>query len=205
MTPSEVLEQVHVRYESNTDYPTSGEEDFTLRLAFLDDAVSTVERKTKDGIVFDVLVTEDDIVCGGTGTDALPADFLSFVTDVIEAGSLHYTRTTKEDGNKNEQENKAPYVFWEENGNLRSLPALSGTITLPYQRTLNRFPLGSEVTEVDGDAKYYVESILAMLYLSDGDLNLYNVHANIAKDILDTMTFKAITQTPNQSAFGIGM
>lgn len=205
MTPLEVLNQAHVRYEGNTDYPTSGDEDFTLRLALLDDAVSTIERKTTDGVAFDVLVTEDDIVCGGTGTDALPTDFLSFVTDVLTAGSLHYAKATKEDGNKSEQENNAPYIFWEENGNLRSLPALSGTITLPYQRKLNRFPLGSEATDVDGDSKYYVEYILAILYLSDGDLNLYNVHANIAKDILDAMTIKAIVKTPNQSAFGIGM
>jgi len=205
MTPAEVLQQAHVRYEGNTDYPTSGDEDFTTRLAFLDDAVSTIERRTNDGFSFDVLVTESSIVCGGTGTDTLPANFLSFLTDVITAGSLHYTEVTKESGNKSKQEDKAPYVFWEENGNLRSLPALSGTITLPYQRTLNRFPLGSEVTDVDGDTKYYLEYILAMLYLADGDLNLYNVHANIAEDILKTMTVKAIMQTPNQSTFGIGM
>lgn len=205
LTPVEILQQVHVRYEGDTSYPTAGDEDHTVRLAHLDDAVSAIEREAKQGVKFPFLVEEESLAAGGTGTDALPTDFLSFLTDYIKAGNAEYVRVSKEQGNFYEQSGAAPYVFWQEGTNLRSLPALTGTVTYPYQRKLARFPLGTEVTDADGDGKYYVESILAMLYLDDGDLNLYNVHANNAKDILDSMKGEAITDAPNQSQFGFGM
>lgn len=205
LTPTEILQKVHVRYEGNTDYPATGEEDYTIRLAFLDDAISTIEREVMTGVKYDFLRKEESLAAGGTGSDNLPTDFLDFLTDYIKAGSAEYVRTTKTDGNFYEQSGAAPYVFWKEGTVLRSLPALSGTVTYPYQRTFTRFPLGTEVTTADGDGNYYVESILAQLYLSDGDLNQYNVHANNAKDILDGIKGEAITDAPNQSQFGIGM
>lgn len=205
LTPTEILEKVHVRYEGNTDYPASGEEDYTVRLAYLDDSVSALEREAMTGVKFDFLRKEESLAAGGTGSDDLPADFLSFLTDYIKAGNEEYVRVSKEQGNFYEQAESAPYVFWKEGTKLRSLPALSGTVTYPYQRTFTRFPLGTEVTTADGEGSYYVESIIAMLYLSDGDLNQYNVHANNAKDILDGIKGEAITDAPNQSQFGIGM
>lgn len=205
LTPVEILEKVHVRYEGNTDYPAIGEEDHTVRVAYLDDAVSALERETQNGVKFDFLREEESLSATDTGSDDLPTDFLSFLTDYIKVGSTEYVRTDKETGNFYEQAGNAPYVFWKEGTKLRSLPALSGTVTYPYQRKLNRFPDGDEVTTADGEGSYYIESILAMLYLSDGDLNQYNVHANNAKDILDAMKGEAITKAPNQSQFGIGM
>lgn len=44
-----------------------------------------------------------------------------------------------------------------------------------------------------------------MLYLDDGDLNLYNVHANNAKEILDLLKGDSLIDAPNQSPFGFGM
>lgn len=205
LTPVEILEKVHVRYEGDTSYPTVGDEDHTVRLAHLDDAVSTIEREVMQGIKFDFLKEEETLSASGTRTDALPTDFLGFLTDYIKAGNAEYVRTTKERGAFFAQSGSAPYVFWREGSNLRSLPALSGTVTYPYLRTLTRFPVGDEVTTADGDGKYYVEFILAMLYLDDGDLNQYNVHANNAKDILDFLKGEAITDAPNQSQFGFGM
>lgn len=205
LTPVEILQKVHVRYEGNTDYPATGEEDHTVRVAYLDDAVSALEREAMNGVKFDFLREEATLVATGTGSDDLEADFLSFFTDYIKAGSSEYTRVGKEEGNFYEQSGASPYVFWREGTKLRSLPALSGTITYPYQRKFNRFPLGTESTTADGECSYYVESIIAMLYLSDGDLNQYNVHANNAKDILDGTKGEAITSAPNQSQFGIGM
>lgn len=205
LTPEEILKEVHVRYEKNTEYPTTGEEDFTVRLAYLDDSVSALEREAKQGVKFDFLKEEESLSATGTGTDDLPIDFLAFLTDYIKAGNEEYVRCSKEQGNFYEQSGSAPYVFWQEGTKLRSLPALSGTVAYPYLRKLTRFPDGDEVETADGDGKYYVESILAMLYLDDGDLNQYNVHANNAKDILDFLKGEAITDAPNQSQFGFGM
>jgi len=205
LTPTEILQKVHVRYENNIDYPAVGEEDFIVRVAYLDDSISALEREALNGVKFDFLREEETLVAGGTGSDNLPADFLSFLTDYIKAGNSEYVRTTKEQGNYYEQAGSAPYVFWKEGTVLRSLPALSGTVTYPYQRKFTRFPNGDEVTTADGEGSYYIESLLAFLYLSDGDLNQYNVHANNAKDILDALKGEAITNAPNQSQFGIGM
>lgn len=205
LTPVEILEKVHVRYEGNTEYPTVGEEDHTVRVAYLDDSVSALEREAMNGVKFDFLREEETLTATGTGSDDLPTDFLSFLTNYIKVGNEEYFRVTKDQGNFYEQSGNEPYVFWKEGTKLRSLPALSGTVTYPYQRKFNRFPDGDEVTTADGEGSYYVESVIAMLYLSDGDLNQYNVHANNAKDIFDAMKGEAITSAPNQSKFGIGM
>jgi len=205
LTPVEILQKVHIRYEGNTDYPAVGEEDHTLRVAYLDDAVSALEQEAFNGVKFDFLRAEESLAAGGTGSDNLPTDFLSFLTDYIKVGSTEYVRTDKETGNFDDQADYAPYVFWKEGTKLRSLPALSGTVTYPYQKTFTRFPDGDETSTADGEGSYYIEFILAQLYLSDGDLNQYNVHANNAKDILDAMKGEAITTAPNQSQFGIGM
>lgn len=206
LTPTEILQKVHTIYESGSiDYPSTGEEDYNQRLAYLDRAVSTLEREVMTGVMFDFLREEATLSAGGTGSDNLPTDFLSFLTDYLKVGSTEYVRTDKKTGNFDEQSGFAPYVFWKEGTKLRSLPALSGTVVYPYLRKLTRFPLGMESDTADGDGEYYVESILAMLYLDDGELNQYNVHANNAKDILDSMKGEAIISAPNQSQFGIGM
>lgn len=205
LTPTEILQKVHVRYENNIDYPGVGEEDFIVRVAYLDDSVSALEREAMNGVKFDFLRAEESLTAGGTGSDDLPTNFLSFLTDYIKVGSTEYVRTDKTTGNYDEQAGFAPYVFWKEGTKLRSLPALSGAVTYPYQRKFTRFPNGDEITTADGEGSYYIESILATLYLSDGDLNQYNVHANQAKDILESTKGEAITTAPNQSQFGIGM
>lgn len=185
MYASEILEKVHVRYEGDTSYPTSSEEDFIVRLAHLDDAIDVIQLKVKEGVKYSFLAKETTLTTGGTGTDALPADFLAFATDYLKAGSLEYKKVSKEDGIKYEQAGLQPYYFWQEGTNLRSLPAISGDVTLPYQRKCTRFTTGDETEDVDGNPKFYQEYILSKLYLDDGDLNQYNVHANEAKEYLD--------------------
>lgn len=203
MYPSVILQKVHVRYEGDTSYPTSSEEDFIVRLAHLDDATDTIEMKTKEGVKYQFLSKEGTLACGGTGTDALPTDFLAFATDYLKAGSNEYKKVSKEDGIKYGQAGYKPYCFWQEGTNLRSLPELSGSITLPYQRKLTRFTTGDETTDVDGNPKFYQEYILSKLYLDDGDLNQYNVHANEAKEYLDADIVEGITGE-SATPFGFG-
>jgi len=204
-TPTEILQKVHVRYEGNIDYPTSGEEDYILRLAYMDDAINILEQEALENIKFDFLLSEASITATGTGIDDLPTDFLSFLTDYIKVGNQEYTRINKYDGNLKSQSGLAPYVFWKEGTKIKSLPAFSGTVTFPYQRKFTRFPLGTESDTLEGEGSFYVEQILSMLFLLDGDLNQYNIHANNAKEIFDKMKVEAITNEPNQDTFGIGM
>lgn len=204
MTPAEVLQKVHVRYEKNTDYPTAGSEDHTVRLAFLDDSISVWEKEVKEGVVWDSLKASASIV-----TDDLPADFYDFLRAegqpaYIKQGSAEYSEVTLEDGNKFLQAGKTPYVFWAENGKLKSLPTMSGTIEFPYIRKATRFPLGTENTQLDMEnPTFSQEYILAQLYLDDGNINQYNAHVNTAEDILDTMRISAIKKVPTDN-FPIG-
>jgi hypothetical protein len=205
MTVSELLQKVHVRYEKNTDYPQVGSEDHTVRLAYLDDSIDEWEKEAKEGVQWEELISEATIT-----DDNLPTDFLGFLRAgedyaVIKAGSVSWTECSPVDGNRALQENSNNYFFWAENGKLKSVPTISGTLTFPYLRKATRFPLGSEATAIDmKNPKFMQEYILGMLYLDDGNINQYNSHMNVASDILDTARAEGLIKTIKDK-FPIGL
>lgn len=206
-----ILQKVHVRFEKNTDYPDATSEDGVVRVAYADDAISMWEKEAREGKYWQPLIAQASIVSGGLGTDPNEADFLEFMRAedteaIISDGSREWSEVSPEEGNLQAQNGQNNYIFWLESGNIRTLPAISGTITFPYVRKATRYPLGTEVTALEiEDPMFIQEYVLAMLYLDDGNLNQYNTHMNNAVDILDTMEYQTILPKRKQSNWGFGM
>lgn len=211
MTPVELLQGVHVRFEKNTDYPDSTEEDHVVRVAYMNDAIDTLEKEALEGVNWDFLKTSASMTFSGTGTDTLPSDFLTFLrvgnSASLKIGNATYTETSSSEGNMlaNNGE-KGAYVMWIEGTNLRTYPEASGTITVTYIKHATRYPLGTEVTTLEIPRPLFIqEYILANLYLDDGNVNQYNAHMNIAKDQLDTMRLNTLINRNEQNNFAFGL
>ncbi len=220
MKIAELLQRVHVRFEKNVDYPASTEEDFIVRLAYADDSITEYEKKARKGTYFTPLIKQASIAATGTGTDLLPASaglvFLDFIRGkdengtllpaIIKSGEVQWTEVRPEDGNVQVQNNFSNYVFWQEGLYIRTVPAISGTITFPYLKKAARYPIGkeSDALEIE-DETYMQEYILGYLYLDDGNLNQYTAHMNNAEDSLDTMDTQTIIGRRSGSPWGLGM
>lgn len=212
MTITEVLQKIHVRYEKNTDYPSSTSEDFITRLAYVDDALGEVDKLGRKGVFLPKLKKPASIVATGSGADPLPTDFNVFIHPkelpaVINAGTVEYTEISMADGNGMVSDGRTiGNYFWVEGGNIITLPAITGTITFPYIKKITRYVLGTESDPIEfEDEQFFVESALAYLFLDDGDLNKYQAHINIAQEILETLEIKALISPPEASDWGFGM
>jgi hypothetical protein len=212
MTITEILQKIHVRYEHNTDYPSTGSEDFVSRLAYIDDALDEWEQKALSGALFPELKSSASFSATGSGSDPLLSDFLVFIRAkekpaVIKSGTTQYTEVSMSDGNQMVSEGQTTgNYFWVEGGNIRTLPAITGTITFPYIRKATRYPLGTESTPIELKIeKYLMNYALAQLFLDDGDLNKYQAKINMAQEALESMENLALIAPPEDSSWGFGM
>ena len=209
-TIQQLLNKVHLRFEKNTDYPDTSEEDYIVRLGYADDGITMWEKETREGVLWRDLKSVASIPASGTGSNPEPTDFLAFIRQedgpaVISDGTREWTEVSMNKGNRIKQQNASPYVFYREAGNIITLPALSGTMQFPYLRKATRYPLGTETTPIEIDDEMFLqEYVLAMLYLDDDNLSQYQSHMNNAKDILVGMKYDAIVEVPDDSGWGFG-
>ncbi len=209
-TIQEVLQNVHVEYEKNTDYPEASSEDFVVRLAYANRGIATWEKEARDNVQWPELKEDGEVAANGTGLDSLPDNFFSFIRAdehpaVISDGKTQWLEVRMGEGRRMKQDNLSPNVFWIEAGKIRTLPAISGTIYFPYIRKATRYSTGVETDALDVDPEYLLEYVLGKLYLDDKNFNIAQVHFDNAKDILDSKKYQLITGTPSESSFGIGM
>lgn len=199
---ADILKKVHRKFAKDTDYPEAGSEDLLVRLDHVDDAISEWEDLVKEGYNWKELMTSDSLVFAGTGSDALPANFLSFIHsfgddgyEVAELmiGNALYTEVKAAEGSKYVQEELSPYIFWEEGGNIKTLPAALGTITLPYLKKATRFTVGDETTEPEMENPKFIEDyVLAKVFLDNDDSTLYQSFMTSAGEKLKQMKYNAL-------------
>ena len=206
----EVLNPVHVRYEKNTDYPETTSEDFLVRLGYANDGITEWEKEVKKGVFWPALKEDASILAAGSGSDPDPADFLAFIPEesvsVISDGTNEWREVSMRTGNRLfQQDMSSAYVFWREAGNIRTLPAISGTIEFPYLRKMTRFVTGAETTELDCSAEFLQEYVLARLYEDDKNWNESQARMEAAKDILDSEKEEILNEKQAESSWGFGM
>lgn len=210
-TMQTLLNKVHLRYQKDTDYPDPTSEDFAIMLAYADDGITMWEKEAQEGVPFKILIKQNNSVPTGTGTDPEPDDFLNFLRAedkpaIITDGKSEWREVSSGDGNRMVQDGNAPQVFWREAGNIRTLPAISGSMRFPYIRKATRYPLGTESIPIEiSDEMFLQEYVIAMLYLDDDNLTEYQAHMNNAKDILLTMKGKSLSEPADDSDWGFGM
>lgn len=205
MTIAEILQKVHRKFSKDTDYPESGSEDLLVRLDHADDAISEWESLVFEGYNWkDLIVPAYSFIFGGTGTDPLPINFLSFLRHFnqengfnkaeFQAGSVIYSEVKSNEGAQMEQEGLVPYVFWKEGDNIRTLPAVSGTIILPYLKKATRFTTGAETDEPEmEDQKFIEDYVLGKVFLDNADDTLYQSYFASANERLKRMKYNALT------------
>lgn len=204
MTIENILKKIHRKFAKDTDYPTAGSEDLLVRLDHVDDAIDEYEDCAREGYAFKELITSATLAFGGTGTDALPTDFLAFVRRFDNRGenfraelyidSTLFTEVSTAEGRRLIQEEQEPYVFWREGANIRTLPAVSGSITLPYLKKHTRYTTGSEATEPEMENDKFIEDyVTAKLFLDNSDDVMYQSFMNSASEKLKTMKYNALS------------
>jgi len=200
MTISEILQRVHRKFAKDTDYPDAGSEDLLVRLDHADDAVSEWEDCVHEGYNWkELLVPTYAFAFGGTGTDALPGNFLSFIrpfnhASELQIGSTVYVEVKSADGERMAQQELVPYVFWIEGSNIRTLPAASGTENLPYLKKATRYTTGAETDEPEMENHKFIEDyVTAKVYLDNADDMLYQSFMNSAQEKLQRMKYNALS------------
>ena len=199
MLIAEILQKAHRKFAKDTDYPTTGTEDILVRLDHVDDAISEWENLTQEGYNWKELMTSASLTLAGSGTDALPTDFLSFIRQFdqdseLQFGSTIYTEVKAQEGARMEQELQTPYVFWHDGGNIHTLPAVSGTITLSYLKKATRYVTGEETTEPEmANPKFIEDFVTAKVFLDNDDNTLYSAYMTQANEKLIKMKYEALS------------
>lgn len=212
MTVAEILKRVHRKFEGDTDYPESGDEDLHIRIDYLNDAIEEWEGHVREGVLWPELLEDASVSCSGTGSDDMPSDFLTFApqkdqASVLKIGGSTYTVVDPKTGRRQAQENLEGHIAWVEGDTLRTLPYANGTATFPYIKSATRYETGSETTEPEcPNHKFLEKYVLAQLYLADDDLTQYEANSIDAGEILRKMKLPYIVDVPeDDDGWGFGM
>ena len=204
MTIAEIIQSAHRKWSGDIDYPTSGSDDMEMYVDFYNDAVTEWERQISAGVAWQELMTSETITCGGTGTDDLPGDFLSFIATsedsenypaILKSGNNTWVQVHAREGLLHYQENNNAYVFWRENGKLRTLPAISGDVIVPYLRKATRAVTGEETTTPECPVPtFLVNFTSALISLHNEDQTKYEQYALTAQEILTDMMGESLSE-----------
>jgi len=202
---ADILQKAHRKFSKDIDYPETGSEDLLVELDHADDAIDEYEDCAREGYAFKELITSDTLVLGGTGTDPLPVNFLTFIRrfDVqdggyqkaeLQIGSAIFTEIAASEGNRLAQQGLSlQNVFWAEGGNFRSLPAVTSSILLPYLKKHTRYTTGAETTEPEMENPKFIEDyVTAKIFLDNNDDTLYQSFMQSAVDKLKKMKYNAL-------------
>jgi len=212
-TITQVLEAVHRKYEGDTNYPSAGSEDHTLRLEHANDGIGIWESEALDGdIIWPQLLAQATVTAGGGGADDLPSDFLATYRhsdsqqSYCTSGDTTYRQVTAGVGQWRKKENIATEpVFWIEGDKLHTFPVATTDITLPYLRQATRYDTGTESTPIDvPDGYYLVYYVLSQLYLGDRDTAQMDYNLGRSEDLMAKMKRGAINTHAAEDDFVIG-
>ena len=207
-----VLQAVHRKYEGDTNYPSSGSDDFTVRLEHANDGIEIWESEVLDGdVVWPSLITEATVTAGGSGADDLPSDFLSTYrvngarAAQITVGETSYREVTPGVGAFRKREEITEPVFWIAGGKVHTYPVATTDITLPYLREATRYDTGTESTPLDMANGYYlVYYVLSQLYMTDRDTAQMDYYLGRAEDIMTKMKLHALNEHQEDDGFAFG-
>lgn len=201
-----ILEKIHRKFAKDTEYPQTSSEDMLVRLDFVDDAISEWEDCVMEGYNWpELIVPPTDFVFSGTGEDDLPINFLSFMRRFsqdedgfkkaeLAIGGAIYAEVNAPEGEQAVQEGLSPYIFWTVGGKIKTLPAVSGTIKMPYLKKAYRYVTGEETTEIEmANSKFIEDYVLAKLYFDNADDDNGQAYFVSADDRLKKMKYALLS------------
>ena len=195
----EILKKIHRKFAKDKEYPQTSSEDMAVRLDFVDDAISEWEECVFEGYNWsELIVPPTDFAFGGTGEDILPDNFLSFMRRFsqeedglkkaeLAIGGAIYAEVSAAEGEQAAQEELSPYIFWTIGGKIKTLPAVSGTVKMPYLKKAFRYVTGEETNEIEmANSKFIEDYVLAKLYFDNADDDNGQAYFVSADDKLST-------------------
>lgn len=196
MTNKEIIEKAWRNVFSDTDYPSVGSGELAKCVDFFNDAVGEWESLAKKGAIPTELISRDDIVFGGTGEDDLPSDFFALIPSVTDKGyqpfyfSDSLGNTYKQISAREGIHAQTDYVFWVEGNHIRTFPALTDTINIPYIRKATRSVTGDEATESEcPDHDFLVAYVSSYLANDDENETKYELFGVKSVERLDQMEY----------------
>lgn len=199
---ADILKKIHRKYAKDLDYPATGSEETMVRLDHVDDAISEWEDLVKEGYNWKELMTSGAFVFAGSGSDAAPADFLSFIHNFgndgyemaqLQIGSAVYMEVKAAEGSNMKMADYSPYIFWIEGVNIMTLPAANGTITMPYLKKATRYVTGEETTEPEMENPKFIEDYAtAKVFLDSKNSTMYTANMTQANEKLKQMKYNAL-------------
>jgi hypothetical protein len=182
-------------YESGDDeYPDTDSEEFILRKALLNAVIMSWANKVFQGVPLKELYkTVEGLESGASGDIYIElADFMK--AERLYVNDQEYQLVGHAKGVKMNQENSSEKVFWVVgSGNSYKVyanPTLTATddVKFSYYRKPTLVTASNTDEYIEMAAPYYaVYSVLAQMYLKDGDVEQYNVINSEALNLMDEM------------------
>lgn len=194
MEISSAINQVHLLSQGNTDYPSSGEDDFALYLGFINNAIGIWQHQ--EGIAWNELSsTATGTLASGDATYNLPADF-ALPAGQVFISSTHYQYSTVAENAVTSEVDGAfkRYTITGPNGaKVLTLYPTPGSAedglpyTLPYYKEATTFTTGAETTPLEMSDPYYaVHYAVGMVMLEDNP-TVASTHIGLANQKLMSM------------------
>lgn len=188
------IQQVYLLSQGNTDYPTSGDDDHALILAFLNNAINIWENQ--EGIDWaELFATETGTIATSDYDYSLNANFKrpagqlkigdylynfnhpneQHLTEKVDSAYKHYTVTGV-------QGSKVLNVYPTPSIELNGL-----SFSLPKYRYATTYTTGEETTHIDMSDPYYAIHYAISQYMLEDSPQVASVHAQIANQKLIAM------------------
>lgn len=199
MTLDDILTKIHIIYEGDTTYPSSGEEDYEVRLQMINDAID--EWAYLENTYWKELFTNlSDAATGdktATASDNeydAPSDFrfISSFLYITDTNNIkHYYKYIKQDEVINYQaeypSGKAFYITGKPTAyKINILNPVAGTINYSYYKTPSHLSSSTDVPEMSNPL-FIVYSVVAKLYELDNRNDLVSKYIQMANNALNQM------------------
>jgi hypothetical protein len=174
MTLTEVLQEIHVLIEKDTDYPTASEEDYLVRLALVNSAIRIWENE--EGILWNELFASladasdgDDTTEVGVSSYDCPTDF-KFPLGYLRIGTTPTFYNLMKLENIQIHDGDTSSQYWYITGNANSTyvyhinptPTSVDTIQFEYYKTATLMEDGDDVIEMS-DPQFVVYWVVGEL------------------------------------------
>lgn len=196
MTIQEILKKAHRQWDKTSDYPDPLQDEWLVYVDHANDAIDEWESCVHEGYVWPALRTSALITFGGSGRDTLPEDFLSFIPQCMSGpttlviGGQEYTRIDACESGSYVQGTEYGTVFWAEGNIIRTLPAATGTYTIPYVRKATRYLTGMETVQPEMENHAFITMyVLAKTFADNNDHTGFTLNMTAANEKLDKMKY----------------
>jgi len=187
MTRTDILDTIHTIYESNVEFPSSTEDEYLTRLAYLNQAIQSWQNEVHNGFLWSELYVSS--IQPYTSTTI--ADFL--YPEKLYIGGKEYTFVQPYEATEIIANNSSDTIYYITGGaNNRVIniyPTLTtGQYTISYYKQATLYTSGNIGNHIQMSIpNYAIRYVLAQLYANDGDFNMSSQSANEAEKYLMQM------------------